>query len=953
MADNQNIEIIPSLSEAKFHRSEFASVVFHNVAEVYPADAHVDCMYTITADITATSRDWVGLYKVGWISPKDYIYYEWAPMPKDYKPQTEAEGEILFQAHTLPKEDGEFYQFCYVSSSGQVRGASTPFQFKEPCADDFVEFDEEEMDMLVIRSKTVVLMENLNKVEDENKKLNTLKEKMEEEIKSLVDKVRMLNKSLDKEKKQRKKLNDALHASEAKLEEMLSESNDMTLVHDELTAKINALTESKSEADKSVEKTQEELLILQVKVKVLQSEKDELDGKNRTITEEMELYKSHLSKSENSASEYVHEIDILKARLDEHSATVTELRGRLEQNEQLVTKYTEEICCLKSQLLQESQKVEHQVNVTQSEKENVRSLVEKLQNVEDQLEAAEGRKEMICSELVSYKDAQDKMSSDLASSRSDCLSMKEQMVKMEQDFLTEIDVLQKEHKSVERDLGNVLKEKEELQAKVCQLQDDLEKMQDNLDSTSAPIYALKKANDVLKERLDSAKRIINEKNAEIVKLQKYHTRSHHELTREVEDLKERIQMCTEEYKRLYVENKKCRKRFDKLLQRKPKGLPEGREPAIHKEKLLQSPASESESRIRDRRSSSSSCSEAALTCAELETQVCELRGELERQMTKKEKYKKMCVEEKESQSALRQHYYEQLQARDDQIKQLTLGGKSTDHADIEHKLRMMENCLNQKEKEIEELTQKLRTSKLRQLWSVWDETMPEEGSNPVPTKRTSLKKLEVSDSSCEPAVAPASNAVPSEEPALIYGNPYVEESMKLTQEGAAAASAAVSLKETCSIAYPPQPVQYAETGEITTDSDGMMSPSSQTFVASVYLPMPLQPEVLPTARVAALKATLPWMADCSERQTIMFEVGNRFPSAPPESFAERIVTENGDVIKKCPICETFFESESMDFGLHYMEHFGRICPMCRYQADDTVSKEDFEYHVNCCIEKNN
>ena len=52
-----------------------------------------------------------------------------------------------------------------------MRGASTPFQFKELTADDFVEFEEEEMDMLVIRSKTAVLMENLTKAEEENKKL--------------------------------------------------------------------------------------------------------------------------------------------------------------------------------------------------------------------------------------------------------------------------------------------------------------------------------------------------------------------------------------------------------------------------------------------------------------------------------------------------------------------------------------------------------------------------------------------------------------------------------------------------------------------------------------------------------------------------------------------------------------------------------------------------------------
>ncbi|ESO93595.1 hypothetical protein LOTGIDRAFT_58591, partial [Lottia gigantea] len=138
-------------------RSAYAAVVFHNVAEMYPADAHVECSYTITSDITPSTRDWVGLYKVGWMSPNDYFYYEWAPYPKDYKPETDAQAKILYQAHNLPDDDGEFYQFCYVTSSGHIRGASTPFQFKRPSAGDFVEVEDEDNDMLIVQEKTIYL----------------------------------------------------------------------------------------------------------------------------------------------------------------------------------------------------------------------------------------------------------------------------------------------------------------------------------------------------------------------------------------------------------------------------------------------------------------------------------------------------------------------------------------------------------------------------------------------------------------------------------------------------------------------------------------------------------------------------------------------------------------------------------------------------------------------------
>jgi len=38
----------------------------------------------------------------------------------------------LFSENYLPKDDGEFYQFCYVDSFGYVKGASTPFRFQSP-----------------------------------------------------------------------------------------------------------------------------------------------------------------------------------------------------------------------------------------------------------------------------------------------------------------------------------------------------------------------------------------------------------------------------------------------------------------------------------------------------------------------------------------------------------------------------------------------------------------------------------------------------------------------------------------------------------------------------------------------------------------------------------------------------------------------------------------------------
>ena len=49
----------------------------------------------------------------------------------------------------LPKDDGEFYQFVYVSQGKQILGASVPFQFKGNVSCEFIE--EDEQDAVVVK----------------------------------------------------------------------------------------------------------------------------------------------------------------------------------------------------------------------------------------------------------------------------------------------------------------------------------------------------------------------------------------------------------------------------------------------------------------------------------------------------------------------------------------------------------------------------------------------------------------------------------------------------------------------------------------------------------------------------------------------------------------------------------------------------------------------------------
>lgn len=60
----------------------------------------------------------------------------------------------------MPKSDGEFYQFCYVTHAGDIRGASTPFQFRSATPTEellTVTEDDSNSDILVVTTKTGLL----------------------------------------------------------------------------------------------------------------------------------------------------------------------------------------------------------------------------------------------------------------------------------------------------------------------------------------------------------------------------------------------------------------------------------------------------------------------------------------------------------------------------------------------------------------------------------------------------------------------------------------------------------------------------------------------------------------------------------------------------------------------------------------------------------------------------
>lgn len=102
-------------------------VLFKNVPGVFKLGENVTVRFELDPSFQFHSRDWVGLFRVGWTSNRDYYTFEWAPT----KDEKQTSMSVTFSSSRLPPEDGSFYQFSYVSRSGVARGASRPFQFSK------------------------------------------------------------------------------------------------------------------------------------------------------------------------------------------------------------------------------------------------------------------------------------------------------------------------------------------------------------------------------------------------------------------------------------------------------------------------------------------------------------------------------------------------------------------------------------------------------------------------------------------------------------------------------------------------------------------------------------------------------------------------------------------------------------------------------------------------------
>ncbi|XP_008435665.1 calcium-binding and coiled-coil domain-containing protein 2 [Poecilia reticulata] len=330
----------------------FSQVVFIDIPYSYPPSSPITCRFTLNAAFQPNPRDWVGIFKVGWTSTKDYHTFVWVEPVHDAQ-QTEMR-QAVFKEYYLPKDEIEFYQFCYIDNSGQVRGASTPFCFRntseqnaESIADD---------DLLVITTQEQVeqsqrekaeLQKQLDLMRAENETLKSALLKDQKDISSSKEQndqreaeMAKLTKEIDQAKEHNEKLK---HTLQLQMKENDHLKEEMVI---EKTKRLEIQKQNSTEQEKlnslSSRSNEEKYDRAVMKINQMREEREELKGKLDAQSDEIAKLKAKLREADRELSNTLDRSELLQ--VDLQSTTKEKDRIALElQNLQSVKGNMDEV----------------------------------------------------------------------------------------------------------------------------------------------------------------------------------------------------------------------------------------------------------------------------------------------------------------------------------------------------------------------------------------------------------------------------------------------------------------------------------------------------------------------------------------------------------------------------------------------------------------------------------
>uniref|UniRef100_A0A8C0YB80 Tax1 (human T-cell leukemia virus type I) binding protein 1b n=1 Tax=Cyprinus carpio carpio TaxID=630221 RepID=A0A8C0YB80_CYPCA len=309
--------------------SNFAHVIFQNVGKSYLPHAALECHYTLTQFIKPHPKDWVGIFKVGWSTARDYYTFLWSPLPDSYTEGAAVNRSVVFQGYYVPNDDGEFYQFCYVTHKGEIRGASTPFQFRSnsPTEEELLTMEDEGgSDILVVTTKASYLEQKMEQIQQEKKELLENLDLLQKERDELIDEKNRLQKEYELERESSAQLRKDVEELQLSAQGLQEEREEVKRRMEESTARLLQLEEDLIGVTQKGLQKETELDCLKDRVKKLTLEKEALECQLKNEKDEKELYKGEskalreqLRQKEEQLQATQQQANMLKAELRDSS----------------------------------------------------------------------------------------------------------------------------------------------------------------------------------------------------------------------------------------------------------------------------------------------------------------------------------------------------------------------------------------------------------------------------------------------------------------------------------------------------------------------------------------------------------------------------------------------------------------------------------------------------------
>jgi chromosome segregation ATPase len=381
--------------------SDYAQVIFDDVHETYSNLKPLECSFTLNELLrNEESSDWVGIYKVGFSDCSQYVCNFPITLSNEIK------GNILFPVDALPKDDGEFYQFVYVSNAKQIRGASVPFQFKTGQCTEVS--DDEDQDAVVvkfdnndtiteIKNKCVELSVANNSYQKVLKENETVIKGLKDDVASI--KLRCFRLTMDNEK-----LNFTLRNKADSLKNLAETITSLTADNNNLKQKFEALSGDNKTLLDSLQQRITQVSVLENELESVKNNKEDFEG--LISVKETELVQ--LEKDKDELNRIVDELNLINDQLNKLDAQVVErttelekIKEELQKNNIIVNEQAEKI----KEIINEKQDLSDQIVELTHENglllAGQQNMIHELDMSKEKLVAAEQSKEVLRTQLDS------------------------------------------------------------------------------------------------------------------------------------------------------------------------------------------------------------------------------------------------------------------------------------------------------------------------------------------------------------------------------------------------------------------------------------------------------------------------------------------------------------------------------------------------------------------------